>query len=108
MTPSAEMKYIDILEFVERGYLLEANRQFFHPLGLALTVQPNPDDPTSISLAGVQDFRDDPEGVVFAELSTMDIPKVSTLISERNEKIRHRLKRFGWGVQPIPSKIEPD
>jgi hypothetical protein len=32
------MKYIDIKEFREKGYLQELNRQFLHPLGLALEV----------------------------------------------------------------------
>lgn len=30
------IKYMDMAEFQEGGYLQEANRQFFHPLGLAL------------------------------------------------------------------------
>lgn len=33
-----ETKYIDVAEFRELGFLQEANRQFFHPLGLALSV----------------------------------------------------------------------
>lgn len=36
---SDDIKYIDIAEFRETGFLQEANRQFFHPLGLALSVQ---------------------------------------------------------------------
>lgn len=30
------IKYMDLTEFREKGFLQEANRQFFHPLGLAL------------------------------------------------------------------------
>jgi hypothetical protein len=37
----ADMKKMDIGEFLEKGYLQEANRLFFHPLGLALTVEDN-------------------------------------------------------------------
>lgn len=33
-----EIKYMDVAEFRELGFLQEANRQFFHPLGLALSV----------------------------------------------------------------------
>jgi hypothetical protein len=33
-----EIKMMDIGEFVENGYLQEANRIFFHPLGLAMSV----------------------------------------------------------------------
>ncbi len=35
----ALFKYIDIREFVEEGFLQEANRLFFHPLGLALVAK---------------------------------------------------------------------
>jgi len=34
----SETKHIDIKEFQELGFLQEANRQFFHPHGLALEV----------------------------------------------------------------------
>ena len=30
--------FMDIREFRDKGYLQEVNRQFFHPLGLALCV----------------------------------------------------------------------
>lgn len=58
-------KRIDITEFRERGYLQEANRLFFHPLGLALEVVREEDG--SERLGGVRDSRDDPEGILFAE-----------------------------------------
>lgn len=35
---SDDVKRIDIAEFRKRGFLQEVNRQFFHPLGLALEV----------------------------------------------------------------------
>jgi hypothetical protein len=34
----ADRKYIAMSEFKEEGFLLEANRQFFHPHGLALEI----------------------------------------------------------------------
>jgi hypothetical protein len=34
----ADIKRIDVREFREAGFLLEANRQFFHPHGLALEI----------------------------------------------------------------------
>lgn len=40
----AEPKLIDVGEFRERGFLQEANRLFFHPLGLALQVRTMTDD----------------------------------------------------------------
>lgn len=57
-------EYMDLTEFVDDGFLQEANRQFFHPLGLALTVM-REDDGTVSSIIGVQDARDDEEGFLF-------------------------------------------
>lgn len=36
-----EPKRMNIKEFREEGYLQEVNRQFFHPLGLALELEQN-------------------------------------------------------------------
>ena len=33
-----KIKRIDIKKFAEMGFLQEANRKFFHPLGLALEI----------------------------------------------------------------------
>jgi hypothetical protein len=46
-----KIKKIDIKEFREKGYLQELNRQFLHPLGLALEITIN-DDGTEI-ISGV-------------------------------------------------------
>lgn len=63
------MKYMSAKEFVEGGYLQEANRLFFHPLGLAMSAvfstHPEAANPGEWVMAAVQDHRDDPEGVVF-------------------------------------------
>lgn len=88
--------YIPIEELREGGYVQEANRQFFHPLGLALEVREGftkesilefltqhgirfGDDAIDCvwtfvhtigmdkwHLSGVWDDRDDPEGIVYA------------------------------------------
>ena len=65
-----DIKRMDIKEFWERGYLQEANRLFFHPLGLALEVIVDDED-GSVKLGGVWDSRDDPEGIVFDEFDPM-------------------------------------
>ena len=57
------MKRIGIKEFKEEGYLQEANRRFFHPLGLALEVIIDKDG--GVVLGGIWDSRDDPEGILF-------------------------------------------
>lgn len=78
------VKKMDIKEFREKGFLQEANRLFFHPLGLALEVQidyPNRitekeksqysdpiDHPNAIwKLGRIWDYRDDPEGMLFSD-----------------------------------------
>ena len=49
MSVAEDVKYIDIKEFVSNGFLQEANRQFFHPLGLALEVRVNGDGEEHLS-----------------------------------------------------------
>lgn len=60
----SKITYMDMGEFREAGYLQEANRKFFHPLGLALEMQWNESDGTA-AITGVWDYRHDPEGIVF-------------------------------------------
>ena len=100
-----EIKRIDPKEFREEGYLQEVNRQFLHPLGLALEV--NIDDETGeTTLGGIWDFREDPEGIWFGEIE-----------GERKEEFRKRTRAveqeqysrrgpreeaLGFFVQPIP------
>lgn len=59
-----EIKRMDIKEFRELGFLQEANRQFFHPLGLALETVVD-EETGEERLGGVWDYRDDPEGIFF-------------------------------------------
>lgn len=58
-----EIKRIDVKEFREIGLLVEANRTFFHPLGLALEVIIDEDGMEK--LGGIWDYRDDPEGILY-------------------------------------------
>lgn len=82
------IKYMDISEFREKGFLQEVNRIFLHPLGLALEVAIN-DDGTE-ELGGVWDYRDDPEGMVFGE-DMIDVEKVAVVEEER---LRHGIARI--------------
>jgi len=71
----SDIKYIDPKEFQEFGYLQELNRVFLHLLGMALEVII--DDKTGkVSLGGIRDYRDDPEGMRFAE-GTIDLAKTA-------------------------------
>ena len=59
-----EVRRIDVKEFRSLGILQEANRKFFHPLGLALEVIIEADG--TEKLGGIWDYREDPEGNFFA------------------------------------------
>lgn len=95
-----EIKKIDIKEFVESGYLQEANRRFFHILGLALEVYV--DDDGNYSLGGVWDYRDDPEGMVF---NSVDPDKVYAVQEQIEQKVEARQKMFGWFLQPYEAPL---
>lgn len=91
---------MDLTEFVEEGWLQEANRQFFHPHGLALEVARHPDG--GYQLSRIWDYREDVEGIVFApgELSEEKRRRVH---EERMRHAAHReaLFNFPLDVQPI-------
>jgi len=105
---SDEIKRINIKEFCEFGFLQEANRLFFHPLGLALeaTIEwpegiteeekkkynSEIEHPNAIwSLGGVWDYRDDPEGMLFGE-GIIQEDKVLRVQSLLHDKITVRYK----------------
>lgn len=93
-----EIKRIDIKEFRELGFLQEANRQFFHPLGLALETTVDEETGEKI-LGGVWDFRDDPEGMAFAD-GVIDSDKVNYVKNLKASKTKTRLNNFGYVIQP--------
>ena len=90
-------KHLDIEEFVEFGYLHELNRQFLHPLGLALEIT---DDDGTHRLSGVQDFRDDPEGIIFAP-GTLDEAKARRVALKQAERLPSRYNALGFFVQGV-------
>lgn len=98
---------MDIKEFREKGYLQEANRQFFHPLGLALEIMIENDG--SEKLGGIWDYRNDPEGLYF-NLEDSDDERIKTF----NERANHiqqemegkkltRKESLGFFIEPIPN-----
>lgn len=104
------IKHMDIQEFVEQGFLQEANRMFFHPLGLALEV--THDDEGEWYLSGVWDYREDPEGMMFGDLTSMEsLAKAEHVANERAKHAARRTRRFSSNspIQPIGDKQElPD
>jgi len=93
-------KKLNLQEFVDKGYLQEVNRQFFHPLGLALEVNINKGK--AISLGNICDHRDDPERTIFENLSNKISKDKAFNIEEQKQKLSEtRLKLLGYSIQPI-------
>jgi hypothetical protein len=104
-----KIKRMDIKEFQEKGFLQEANRRFFHPLGLALEIIIG-DDEESYSLGGIWDYREDPEGFFFdfanpkfnsPERLVKAKKKKDFVNTLRISKMEKRVKKFGTVIEPI-------
>ena len=96
---------MDIKEFVEKGYLQELNRQFLHPLGLALEVQIGNEN--NYSLSGIWDYRNDPEGIYF-DYENSDPARIERAKLKRDfvdlEFAKRSILRkeiLGFGIEPI-------
>lgn len=91
------IKYMDIAEFRDKGFLQEANRQFFHPLGLALEIVL--DKHGKSKLGGIWDYRDDPEGNFFAN-DALDLDKTNYVFNLKKSKQTQRfLKARDYGLK---------
>lgn len=98
-----EVKRIDIDDFVRLGFLQEVNRIFFHPRGLAL--EANFENGKFVSLGGVWDYREDPEGISFggSDLDSEESRiKARNVLKEFENHVPARMKRFGSPLQQIP------
>lgn len=76
-------------EFRELGYLQELNRRFLHPLGLAIEIAIDKDGVERFG--GVWDYRDDPEGLIFAP-GVIDPDKALRIQMEAEQKKATRKK----------------
>jgi len=107
-----KVKRIDIKEFREKGFLQEANRQFFHPLGLALEIIIDDDTGEVVSLGGVWDYRDDPEGMFYGNDllgKQKAIEKAKYVNDLRESKVKVRITHEDFecdleGIQQIPQE----
>ena len=100
------IKRLDIKEFREGGYLQELNRQFLHPLGLAMEV--SIDDKGVETLGGIWDYRNDPEGMLYGkcpdkEAFKLRIVRFKKIQSECKASRLSRGKSVGYYIQPISS-----
>lgn len=87
------IKYMDLNEFREFGFLQELNRLFLHPLGMAMSIETDTPDPK----VAVWDYRDDPDGVLFGKIDQEKVNRVQDLV---NQKIPIRNGRLGYWIQP--------
>lgn len=88
---------MDLDEFRRGGFLQEANRRFFHPLGLALEVVVAEDG--TATLGGIWDCRDDEEGIIFT--GGVDREKVDHVAAEYERHRERRLRLMGDVIQPV-------
>jgi len=96
MTPIPMMP---LQQFIDDGYLQEANRRFLHPLGLALAI--DADEGT----VDIWNAQDDPEGWVFADLSDDDSARKAESVRVIAEDFaRTRRSCLGFVIQPIGDK----
>ena len=92
-----DLKTLDVKEFREHGYLQEVNRQFLHPLGLALSVNILEDG--TEEFGPVWDYREDPEGIYFDGGYGMDQDKIDTVRDEWAAKMKARIDLLGSVIQ---------
>ena len=92
---SEGLKRMDIKEFREMGLLVEINRKFFHPLGLALEVII--DDDGNEKLGGIWDYREDAEGMLYGE--PLPIEKIKKAQAFINKKHKQRQNELGFVYQ---------
>lgn len=99
------IKYMDVKEFREKGYLQEVNRQFLHRLGVALEL--SIDDNGKEYISGVWDYREDPEGIVYdlenseQERKEKFKTKANFIKGQMEKYDSARLEKFGFAVEQI-------
>ena len=109
---NSKIKIIDLNEFTEAGYLQEANRLFFHPLGLSLFIKAD-DSGDGFKIGGFLDCRDDEEGIIFGpsfspEQANARKLKAVSIQEKKDSKSAVRIKNFDWVIQPVEDIIKTD
>jgi len=96
-SPQDEIQHMSVAEFRAQGYLQELNRQFLHPLGLALEVAV--DGNGNEWLSGIEDFRHDPEGMCYAD-GNIDAEKAQFIMAQMRWRAIIRELSLGYHIQP--------
>ena len=96
------IKKMSVKEFRELGYLSELNRQFLHPLGLAIEVEVN--EAGDEFFGEVWDSREDKEGILFSEISDDQKKKGERITEEQKNRGEERKSSLGFVIQPLDNK----
>jgi hypothetical protein len=99
-----DVKWLDIKEFRDEGLLQELNRLFLHPIGLALAVDVAEDG--TETLHGIQDWRDDPEGVIYGD-DQINPDKARNVRRLQREWQPRRIRELGYFIQPSDPVQKP-
>ena len=93
---------MSIIEFVDGGYLQEVNRQFFHPLGLALEVFIPSNREADYVISGVRDYRNDATEAVFpiGDLAGRKV-KARKITEEQDKRHKERQESLGYIIEPL-------
>lgn len=99
-----EQRLMDLAAFRDEGYLQEVNRQFFHPLGLALALVTDDSGGGDAKLC-VMDERHDAEGWRFVINNAQELRDLMTqrdkILAEVDLRAPTRTKALGYWVQPL-------
>jgi hypothetical protein len=89
-------KVMDLAEFIRKGYLHEANRVFFHPVGLSLTILVGQDSlkPTE------QVFFQDRRGTGGPRFGKLDRDKMEEFKKAAAAEKMLRAQKYGWVIEP--------
>ncbi len=95
------MNKITPKEFRELGYLMELNRRFLHPIGMALEVVRS--ESGEERFGDVCDARYDPEGFVYSDddINLVDKNKAEEFNRLIEDKHEARMKSLGYVVQTL-------
>lgn len=89
-------KLMPLGQFVNLGALQEINRQFLHPLGLALLVE---NVAGFNRIAGIWDATEDPEGIIFAE-GHISAARARTFRQWQRQQHAKRVATLGYLIEP--------
>ena len=92
------VKTMNLQEFIDTGYVQEANRYFFHPMGLSL--EPEYFNGVPVSFI-VWDFRDDKEGMLYGkkEDNSLRLERTKRIHDLATDRYEDRVKSLGYWIQ---------